>query len=66
MFILTTLSFTLATIYWAVWMAAVTIQIHWTFVKNIGMDLVDRKALSDAAITTLNLIQFYLRPFMVL
>jgi hypothetical protein len=65
-FILIILSFTGATIYWAAWVAFVTIQIRSAFVKNIGMEVSEKMALSDAATTMPLLIEMFLSPFMVL
>ncbi|KAF8233462.1 hypothetical protein L208DRAFT_1395715, partial [Tricholoma matsutake] len=52
-FILIILSFTVAIIYWAVLMATVTIQICSVFVKNVGMELSEKMALSNTATTKL-------------
>ncbi|KAF8230496.1 hypothetical protein L208DRAFT_1400453 [Tricholoma matsutake] len=65
-FILIILSFTATTIYWAAWMAAVAIQICSVLVKNGGMELSEKMALSNAAAAKPDLILMSLNPFMVL
>ncbi|KAF8239185.1 hypothetical protein L208DRAFT_1386430 [Tricholoma matsutake] len=62
-FILIILSFTATTIYWAAWMASVAIQICLVLVKNVGMELSEKMALSNAATAKLYLIELYLSPF---
>ncbi|KAF8222551.1 hypothetical protein L208DRAFT_1413272 [Tricholoma matsutake] len=63
-FILIILSFTATTICWAAWMAFVTIQMCSLLVKNVGMELSEKMALSDAATAKLYLINLYLTSFM--
>ncbi|KAF8233304.1 hypothetical protein L208DRAFT_1395954 [Tricholoma matsutake] len=63
-FILIILSFTATTIYWAAWMAYVTIRMCSVFVKNAGMELSEKMALSNAAAAKLYLFELYLIPFM--
>ena len=65
-FILIILSFTGATIYWATWTAVLAIQIRWIFVKNYGMELPEKMALTNAAIAKLTLVQQFVTPFLVL
>jgi hypothetical protein len=65
-FILIILSFIGATIYWATWVAGLVIQIRWTFVKNYGMDLSEKMALTDAAMAKPGLVEFLVEPFLVL
>ena len=64
-FILIILSFTFATIYWATWVAFLSIEIRWALVKNVGMELSEKWALTDAALAKPTLIQIILLPFMV-
>ena len=64
-FILIILSFTFATIYWAAWVAGLSIEIRWALVKNVGMELSEKRALTNAALAKPMLIQFILFPFMV-
>ena len=64
-FILIILSFTFATIHWATWVAFLSIQIRWALVKNVGMELSERRALTDAALAKPMLIQALVFPFMV-
>ncbi|KAF8230508.1 hypothetical protein L208DRAFT_1400478 [Tricholoma matsutake] len=63
-FILIILSFTAATIDWAAGMALVTIQICSVLVRNVGMELSEKMALSYAAAAKLCLIDVYLAPFL--
>jgi hypothetical protein len=65
-FILIILSFTGATICWAMWIAGLAIQIRWTLVKNNGMDLYEKMALSNAAMIKLGFVQFFFASFLVL
>ena len=65
-FILIIISFTAATAYWAVTMSFVTIQIRSMLVKNVGMELSEKGALTDAITAKLGIIQVYLFPVMVL
>jgi len=65
-FILITLTFTGATIFWALWMASVAIQIRLVLVENVGMELSEKFALTNAAMAKLGLIQRFLNPLMVL
>ena len=64
-FILIILGFTAANIYWAVWMAGFVINLRWSLLKNVGMELSERFALANAASAGLGLAQMYLEPFMV-
>ena len=64
-FILIILSFTFATIYWAAWVASLSIEIRWALVKNVGMELSEKRALTDAALAKPRLIQAIFVPFMV-
>ena len=64
-FILIILSFTAATIYWAVWTASYVTDIRWVLLKNVGMDLSEKFALANAANITPGLMEMYLEPFMV-
>ena len=64
-FILIILSFTFATIYWASWVAFLSIEIRWALVKNVGMELSEKRALTDAALVKPMLIQMIFFPFMV-
>ena len=64
-FILIILSFTFATIYWATWVAFLSIQIRWALVKNVGMELSEKWALTNAALAKPLLIQTIFFPFMV-
>ncbi|KAF8240294.1 hypothetical protein L208DRAFT_811694 [Tricholoma matsutake] len=61
-FILIILSFTEATIFWAAKMAFGTIQMCSVLVKNVGMELSEKMALSSAATAKLVLIEIYLSP----
>jgi hypothetical protein len=65
-FILIILSFTMATIYWAVWMASITIHIRLTLVENISMELSERTALTNAALAKPILIEQFVTRFTVL
>lgn len=65
-FILIILNFVGATIYWVAWMADNVIKIRSVLVDNIGMELTQKMALSDAATAKLLLIELYLGPFTVL
>ncbi|KAF8232235.1 hypothetical protein L208DRAFT_1397642 [Tricholoma matsutake] len=63
-FILIILSFTVTTMNWAACMAAVTIQICSVLVRNVGMELSEKMALSNTAITKLDFINLELPSFM--
>ena len=65
MFILIILSFTFSTIYWAAWVASLSIEIRWALVKNVGMELSEKRALTDAAMAKPMLIEIIFVPFMV-
>ena len=64
-FILIILSFIGATLYWAAMMAAVIIQIRSVLVKNDGMDLSEKIALSNVAMAKPFLIEIFAGLFMV-
>lgn len=66
MFILIIISFTGATINWAAWMAAVILQIRMPLVRNVGMELSEKIALTNAATIKPDLIQLFLTRLMVL
>ena len=65
MFILIIFSFTVATLYWATTMAFVTIQIRMALVDNVGMELPEKVALTNAATAKLKVIQQLSDPVMV-
>jgi hypothetical protein len=64
-FILISISFTLATIYWAALMATLQIQIRSVLVKNVGMELSDKIAIANAAMAKPVLIQLFCDSFLV-
>jgi hypothetical protein len=57
MFILIIFSFTLATLSWATWMAGAAIEIRLALVENVGMELSEKRVLTNAATAKLSLIQ---------
>jgi hypothetical protein len=65
MFILIIINFTLATMYWTAWMALFVIQIRSVLVKNVGMKLSEKMALSRAASSKPILIQTWVDCFTV-
>ena len=63
MFALIIIPFTLATLNWAAWMADVVIQIRSVLVQNIGMDLSEKFALTNAARVKPELIQAFVGDY---
>ena len=66
MFILLVLNFTLATISLATWIACTAINIRSFLVENVGMELIEKVAVTDAATATPTLIQVFCAPITVL
>jgi Na+/H+-translocating membrane pyrophosphatase len=65
MFILITLIFTMATLYWVTWIAFLLIQIRSALVENTGMELSEKRKLTNAATAKLNPIQNFSAQLMV-
>ena len=64
-FILIVVNFTLVTINWTAWVGSIAIEIRSVLVDNVGMELTEKFALSNAATAKLRLIQWYSRPAIV-
>ena len=65
MFVLIIVCFTLATLYWAAWMAISAIQIRLMLVKNVGMELSKKLALTNASTAKLKLMELLTDRFTV-
>ena len=65
MLIVIIFSFTVATLYWASWMAFLTIQIRLALVENVGMELTEKRTLANTATARPGLIQAFSPPIMV-
>ena len=64
-FVLIIISFTIATMYWAAWMAGFVIQIRSLLVKNVGMELTEKIVLSNVATEKPEVVQQLSASFLV-